>query len=154
MAAITIKLDINKFAASMQTMLNKLKDRELLLRPVALEIIPQMTRRIHINGKASDDSNIGTYSNSYLKYRENNKRGKDPKVIVSLTRQLENDWAVLATERGYGIGFNNVLNANKAGWVEKTKNKKIFELSEKEKQYAIERLNELTSEIIRNNTGA
>ena len=97
----------------MQTMLNKLKDRELLLRPVALEIIPQMTRRIHINGKASDDSNIGTYSNSYLKYRENNKRGKDPKVIVSLTRQLENDWAVLATERGYGIGFNNVLNANK-----------------------------------------
>ena len=151
MATVTIKIDITKFAQSMQTMLNKLKDRELLLRPVALEIIPQITRRIHQNGKASDDSNIGTYSNSYLKYREANGRGKDPKVIVSLTRALENGWAVLATERGYGIGFNSPLNRNKALWVEQNKGKKIFELSEKEKQYAIERLNELTSEIIKNN---
>ena len=31
----------------------------------------------------------------------------DPKIIVALTRQLQNDWAVLATPRGWGIGFNN-----------------------------------------------
>jgi hypothetical protein len=122
-----------------------LKDREYLLRPVALELIPEMTQRIHQEGKASDGGQIGTYSNSYLKQRERNKRGADTKVIVSLTRQLENDWAVVPTEKGYGIGFNNPLNVQKMRWVEANKKKVIANLSENERRYAIERINELVN---------
>jgi hypothetical protein len=122
-----------------------LKDREYLLRPVAIELIPEMTQRIHQEGKASDGGQIGTYSNSYLKQRERNKRGADTKVIVSLTRQLENDWAVVPTEKGYGIGFNNPLNVQKMRWVEANKKKVIANLSENERRYAIERINELVN---------
>lgn len=122
-----------------------LKDREYLLRPVAFELIPEMTQRIHQEGKASDGSQIGTYSNSYLRTREKNNRSADTKVIVSLTRQLENDWAVMPTEKGYGIGFNNAFNVQKMRWVEEQKGKKIATLSEKERKYAIDRINELVN---------
>lgn len=71
-------------------------------------------------------------------------RSSDPKVVVSLTRQLENDWAVLATQKGYGIGFNNPFNTKKARWVEETYDKKIFNLTPTEQEYILDRLNELT----------
>lgn len=80
--------------------------------------------------------------------REENKRGESTKVIVSLTRQLENDWAVIGTEKGYGIGFNNPLNKDKAKWVEAGKGRIIFNLSEFEKQYINERLQELVNGAI------
>jgi hypothetical protein len=70
-------------------------------------------------------------------------RSNDTKVVVSLTRQLENDWSVIATASGYGIGFLNSHNSDKAGWVEETYNKKIFALTDKEKEFAKTRLTEL-----------
>lgn len=145
MASLTIKTNIGQVFGQLKRKLEILKDREYLLRPVAIEIIPMMTERIHQKGADSDGGQIGTYSNSYLKQREKNKRGKDTKVIVSLTRQLENDWAVVATEKGYGIGFNNKLNVDKMRWVESQKKKIIATLSENERQYAIERINELVN---------
>lgn len=147
---ITVRTNITQVFSKLQADLNKLKDREYLLRPVATEIIPMMTERIHQKGQASDNSQIGTYSNAYLRYREKNKRGKDPKVIVSLTRQLENDWSVVATERGYGIGFLNSFNAQKLRWVEQAKGKKFSVLSKEEEQYAIDRINELVNAAINN----
>lgn len=108
-----------------------------------------ITERIHQKGQASDNTPIGNYSNSYLKLRQRDyKRNADPKIIVSLTRQLENDWAVLATPKGYGIGFNNSFNAQKLRWVESAKGKKLTVLSESEQEYAIERINELVSNAI------
>jgi hypothetical protein len=80
--------------------------------------------------------------------RPNYHRSTDTKIIVSLTRQLENDWAVIATNTGYGIGFNNVFNAQKARWVEEHKSKIIFNLSAEEKQYITERLQELVNGAI------
>lgn len=123
--------------------LGKIRDRDYLLRPVAQETIANMKDRIHMQGKASDGSQIGTYSNGYMRTREENKRGKSTKIIVSLTRQLENDWSVRATDKGYGIGFNNPLNFDKAGWVEENKDKTIFALTEEEKNYVQDRLQEL-----------
>lgn len=145
---ITIKTNITQVFARLQAVLDKLKDREYLLRPVATEIIPMITERIHKEGKASDGSQIGTYSNSYLRQREKHNRGKNPKVIISLTRQLENDWSVVATTRGYGIGFLNSFNAQKLKWVEQNKGKIVSRLSTEEKQYAIDRINELVNAAI------
>lgn len=53
-------------------------------------------------------------------------RSSDPKVIISLTRQMENDESVVATGTGYGIGFLNHDNFLKVGYVEETYNKKIL----------------------------
>lgn len=146
---ITIQTNIKVVAGRIKQNLEKLKNKEYLLRPVAIEVIPLMTERIHQKGEASDESQIGTYSNSYLKLRQKKyKRDASDKIIVSLTRQLENDWAVIATQNGYGIGFNNQFNLQKARWVEDGKNKKIFNLSKSETQYAVERINELTADAL------
>lgn len=181
---ITVKTNIGPVFQGIINGINKIKDPDYLLRPVAIEIIPQMTRRIHQEGRASDGEKIGTYSDGYMKVRTGNygnagvyKSGKkkgqrkdsgtftkgnragqprpkynrnaDPTVIVSLTRQLENDYALVATDAGgYGIGFNNEINFKKSGWVQETYNKKIFDLSGQEIDYAIDRINELVSEAI------
>jgi len=146
---ITVKSNIKLVAGRIKQQLEQLKNKEYLLRPVAIEVIPMMTERIHQKGEASDEGQIGSYSNSYLKLRQNKyKRDASNKVIVSLTRQLENDWAVIATQNGYGIGFTNQFNLQKARWVEGNKGKTIFSLSKTEQDYAIDRINELVSDAL------
>lgn len=146
---ITIKSNIKVVAGRIKQQLEKLKDKEYLLRPVAIEVIPLMTERIHQKGQASDNSQIGTYNSGYLKLRQSKyKRDASNKVIVSLTRQLENNWSVIATTNGYGIGFLNPFNLQKARWVEEGKDKNIFSLSKSEQQYAVERINELVADAL------
>lgn len=144
-----IQTNIKLVAGRIKQNLEKLKNKEYLLRPVAIEVIPLMTERIHQKGEASDNSEIGTYSSGYLKLRQRKyKRDASGKVIVSLTRQLENNWSVIATQNGYGIGFLNPFNEQKARWVEEGKGKKIFNLSKSETQYAVDRINELVADAL------
>lgn len=148
MASLTVKTNLSEVLTSLDQSLKAIMNPNYLLRPVAIEVLPMMTERIHKGGKASDGTQIGTYSNSYLREREKNKRGKDTKVIVSLTRQLENNWSVLETSNGYGIGFTNHFNAEKLGWVEEAKSKTIGALTSGEIDYAFERVNELIEDAI------
>ena len=146
---MTIKSNIKVVSGRIKQQLEQLKNKEYLLRPVAVEVIPLMTERIHQKGEASDDGQIGTYSNSYLRLRQRQyKRDASNKVIVSLTRQLENNWSVIATQNGYGVGFTNPFNLKKARWVEGIKSKSIFSLSKTEQTYAIDRINELVSDAL------
>jgi phage gpG-like protein len=146
---MTIKSNIKVVTGRIKQQLETLKNKEYLLRPVAIEVIPMMTERIHQKGEASDGGQIGTYSNSYLRLRQGKyKRDASSKVIVSLTRQLENDWSVIATQNGYGIGFNNSFNLQKARWVEEGKSKVIFSLSKVEQEYAVDRINELVADAL------
>lgn len=138
MAAITIQIQ-GDLLSKFELLLNK----EYLLRPLAIETIPLMKERIHENGQASDGSQIGEYANSYMRARAEAGRGPSRKIIVALTSQLEQDWSVQATDNGYGIGFNNVFNAQKMRWVEEQKGKIIANLSAGEKEYISERLQEL-----------
>jgi len=175
---ITIKTNISAVMASLAKKMNMLTDKEYLLRPLAVEMIPVMTERIHQKGMDSKGAQIGTYSEGYMKVRTGqygnsakvtrgaNKgktkdsgtttrganvgkarpkynRSGDTRVVVSLTRQLENDWSVIATPKGYGIGFLNSHNSDKAGWVEETYTKKIFALTEQEREQAGARLTQL-----------
>lgn len=149
MASLAVKLDFSKFTQDLEQRINKLKDKDYLLRPVATELIPLMTRRIHQNGVASDGAQIGTYSSSYLKLRQDKyNRSGDTKVIVALTSQLENDWAVIATDSGYAVGFNNPFNLQKARWVEEIKGKAIFSLTTEEQQFVNERFQELINNAL------
>lgn len=72
--------------------------------------------------------------------RPNYQRSTDPKVIVSLTRQLEQDYAIVPTENnGVGIGFNNPHNLDKARWVEETYKKPILTQLTTEEEELVER---------------
>jgi hypothetical protein len=136
-------------------------DAMSVCRAQAVETVEMFRKRIHQEGKASDGSQIGTYSPGYMKVRTGNygnssrvsrgqNKGKpknagvyvrgakkgiprlkynrtgDTMVILSLTRQMENDMMVIPVDNGYGVGYNNPLNFQKAGWAEETYSKKIF----------------------------
>lgn len=148
MASVTIISNLGQVLGNIRDKFELLKDREYLLRPLAIETIPLMKERIHERGEASDGSQIGEYANSYMRRRAEAGRGPSRKIIVALTSQLEQDWAVIATERGYGIGFNNQFNAQKMRWVEEQKSAIIANLSAGEKQYISERLQELVDGAI------
>ena len=120
-----------------------------MLRAVSLSMLPVVHDRIHVEGKAADGSGIGTYSKSYLKYtRPKHSRSNDQKVILSLTRQMENDFSVVATSGKYGLGFKNDLNFDKATWAEQTYGKKIYALTNSERETAIKAAQEYTDGIL------
>lgn len=146
---VTVKSNINLLSKNILQKLEILNNREYLLRPVVFDVIALMKKRIHIDGQDSSDRQIGDYSASYLKIRKNQyKRREETKIIVSLTRQLENDWNLIATQRGYGAGFLNPFNLQKARWVEQGQDKRIFNLTQKEREYALNKLRELIRSAI------
>lgn len=147
---ITIKSNIGQVTAELKDKLLKLADKENIPRILAFDTIDLMTNRIHQEGKAASEQQIGTYNKSYLKLREGKyKRSSDPKIIVSLTRQLENDWSVIATTKGYGVGFLNPFNLQKARWVEENKGVKIFSLSTSEENKLSEIVQENVSDVLK-----
>jgi len=148
-ATITVNTNIAEVSARLAAKIAKLKDKEYLLRPVCFDLIELMKTRIHERGHDKTNSAIGTYSNAYLRIRQKKyQRSADAKIIVSLTRQLENDWSLVATQAGYGIGFKNIFNLQKARWVEGVKDKQIFSLSSEENKYAIDFINDLVREAL------
>ena len=111
-----------------------------LMRELAVTTAANMRERIHEEGKAANGANIGIYSEEYMKVRKKNNRTGDKKVILSLTRQMEADFTlgVNNTEptklpNGYGVGWKNQLNADKAGYLEIKYKKKIFAMTSKER---------------------
>ena len=135
----------------------------------ASTVIGEVRKRIHVDGRASDGSQIGSYSRGYLKVRSGlypsakvgqsgkskgkvrsagtftkgrNKgsqrpkynRGADPKVILSLTRQMESDMVIIPLENGTGIGYTNEANFKKSQWNERTYKKRIFYLTKEERE--------------------
>jgi hypothetical protein len=146
----TITSNIGEVTGNIRAKLAKLTDKEYIPRLLSFDLIDLMTKRIHINGLASNESAIGSYNKQYLSLRRRKfSRSTDTKIIVSLTRQLENDWSVIATDQGYGIGFKNPFNFDKARWVESNKNVKIFNLSSTELKYVTDTVQKLTTDALK-----
>ena len=76
----------------------------------------------------------GVYSRGRKKgqKRPQYNRTADTKKVYSLTRQMENDFSIQPTDNGYGLGFNNPLNAQKAEWVQKQDNKLVYGFTKSE----------------------
>lgn len=148
MASIKITTNIAAVVNRIKANFELLQDREYLLRPLAQETIQNMKDRIHEKGLATDLAPIGSYSDGYMRTRAENGLGESRKVIIVLTRKLIQSWAVLPTNTGYGIGFNGFLEFQKAGWVEETYKKIIFNLSPDEKEYITKRLQQLVNGAI------
>lgn len=164
---ISVKTNIPQVADILRIKLSALADKDKVMRAVAIGMKTQVHYRVHTEGKDSADGQIGTYSDGYMKVRTgtfrsdkiasgkkkgqprpNYNRTGDTKVIISLTRQMENDMKVIATDEGYGIGYSNPDNFDKVGYVENTYNKKIFALTAAEKQMAVEIAADETSKIL------
>lgn len=96
--------------------------------------------------------NSGTFSRGLREGQARPKynRTADTKVIASLTRQMENDESVQATEDGYGIGFINPFNYQKSQWVTKTYKKAIFDLTETEAQLAQKTAQDYVDDFLKN----
>jgi hypothetical protein len=164
--------NINQVAGSITEKLKSLQENpDPMLRTVAFAVLPEMKKRVHVEGKDSTGSQIGTYSPGYMQLRTGNyqnsgrkTKGKskgelkdagtvsrgdrkgqprprynrtgDTKVVLSLTRQMENDLSVLPSGSGYGIGYNNPDNFKKSQYNEATYEKKIWNLTADEKALA------------------
>ena len=93
----------------------------------ATSLLAVMRNRIHIEGRDSNGVQIGTYTPAYVKYkRAKAGRGTDTKVILSLTRQMENGYILQEIPNGTGIAFSTGEDMQKAHWCEETYGKKIF----------------------------
>jgi hypothetical protein len=134
---------------SLESLANKLNPdfvRDKILRAVLSGVFPTLKKRIHTEGKDSSGNQIGNYTPEYMKVRtgkwkykgRNLNRTGDNKVIISLTRQMENDMSILINNRIYAIGYKNEINRKKVDWVTNTYGKNIFNLTEQEKQLALQ----------------
>lgn len=97
--------------------------------------------------KKGETRNVGVFTKGEHKGETRPKfnRTSDTKVILSLTRQMESDLSVQATETGYGLGFNNSFNFDKAQWAEARYKKKIYSLTDQEQIQVIEIANVFTN---------
>ena len=126
----------------------ELDNPETVSRAAAIALLPELRHRIHVEGKKTDGSAIGTYSNSYLKIRQSQyNRTSDSTVIASLTRQLENGYTLKATEKGYTIGNASPYNDEKIQHLEE-KYGAIWQLTEKERELTQIVANETTLVIM------
>ena len=129
---MTIKTNLSEVVTNLIAQMNEQLGRQIA-REVAVSLKPVIAVRIHQEGKDASGEKIGTYKPSYLELRVNKyKRTADPTVILSLTKQMENDFSVQETPLGYGLGYNNTLNYDKAKWNELRYNKLIFGLTNEE----------------------
>lgn len=146
-------------------------ETDKLLRNIAGTLTAVMRDRVHVQGKDANNKQIGTYSPEYMKVRTGDfksskivrgvnkgqarkkyNRTSDTKVILSLTRQMENDMSVceknpIKTTYGYAIGYQNDFNFDKLTWLElKYKKPILTKLSVNEEEIVDEMVNEFLND--------
>lgn len=76
------------------------------LRAACASLVGDMKVRIHQDGLNYDGSKIGEYSNPYMRLRKANNRTDSKDIVISLTRNLENNFTVVVNDAGtYGVGW-------------------------------------------------
>lgn len=182
---IVLKTNFNTVLSSLTNTIESLQvgkgNYDGLVRTVATTSLAQIRKRIHEQGKASDDTDIGQYSIKplYISIRENpgrsfgrptgktgrsvftsgkkegqlhtskyfeggyegfkNAIGRNQlgKVNLFLSGTLANQFTIIATSKGYGLGWPSKDKLDIAKGLEKKYKKKIYALSKDEKALAI-----------------
>lgn len=99
-------------------------------------------------GKTKDAGTI-TRGKNKGQPRPKYNRTSDNKVVLSLTRQMENDLTVMPTVNGYGIGYKNDFNFDKSQWAEQKYKREIFSLTKEEEQQVLTGINEYINALSR-----
>ena len=99
---------------------DKLTDIDVskMTRLAASSLMAEMRQRIHVRGEASNGQPIGTYSKGYLRTRAKHGRKEGSKVVLSLTRNMENAMVLIPIEGGTGIGYTTAEYLQRARWQE------------------------------------
>lgn len=135
---IEIKSNITEFCDGVIKQLSAM-DISKMTRLQASTLMAQMRRRIHVDGLAADGRPIGTYSRGYLRYvRPKYGRTEGSKVVLSLTRTMENAMVLYPLENGTGIGYATAEQLQKARWCEETYKRKIFSPTTEERNTCIQ----------------
>lgn len=112
-------------------------------RIAASTLMAQMRRRIHVDGKDSNGSAIGTYSQPYLRYtRPKHGRQEGNKVVLSLTRAMENGMQVVDIGGGAAISYITAELRQRAEWQEERYGKRVFKPTQEERDMVIKVLRE------------
>lgn len=110
-------------------------DVNKIARLQASTLMAKMRRRIHVDGLDASGKPIGTYTPSYVRYaRKEAGRQEGSKVVLSLTRTMENAMVDVPLDDGAGVGYATAEQLQKSKWCEETYGKKIFAPTEEEKQ--------------------
>lgn len=104
-----------------------------ILREIATTMRAEVGTRIHEEGKNAAGGDIGQYTSGSYKALRNRKGRRIDKVDLSFTRQMSNQFSVIATANGYGLGWADTEKTDRAGYLEKRYGK-IWALTEDEKK--------------------
>lgn len=117
---VSITSNVQGTFADMESAIKRIVEQSSpILLAGASSILALVHDRIHGDGLRADGRPLGRYSNSYLAFRiRKHNRTSDPKVIASLTRQMENDFTIVGIGDTVGLGFLNSYNGDKARFIE------------------------------------
>jgi hypothetical protein len=144
-AMITVTMEIPEITQDIKNLLTPEAVDKMLLE-AALVQTSMMADRVHIQGKDSFNGAIGTYSEGYMNVRTGKvpaedgrryNRGSSTKVILSLSRQMENDLGAMPLPDGFGVGYNNPENYRKAKELQDIKYKKPIWLQTPQEEKAV-----------------
>ena len=116
---LRIESNMDVVVSKLATSMSKI-DIDKMTRLQASSLMAMIRKRVHVEGKASDDSPIGNYTKSY-KERVRPKYGRKEgyKVVLSLTRSMENGMVLYPIPNGTGIGYVTKELLQRAKWQEK-----------------------------------
>jgi hypothetical protein len=83
--------NINRVVGGIAARLQELQaNPDPMLRSVALAVLPEVKKRVHIDGKDSSGGQIGTYSPGYMKLRTGDYENSDRKTKGKNKGDLKN----------------------------------------------------------------
>lgn len=163
---ITIKTNIaevaGRLAGKFQT-LSETQSFDKAQRAAAFAVLDKSSKRIHADGLNFDGTKIGTYSNAYLRTRAKNNALPGTDVVLSLTRELQNGYTVVASGSKWGVGWigdaktkssktasgkdkESISNPDKYRFI-KERYPNVYKASEEEKEAAKNAWNDFIDEV-------
>lgn len=134
-----------------------LTDRVMI--PAMNAVLAAQKKRIFQDGKASNESKIGTYSTKpisiskknqskdtgrtyfpkgYRQYKSLNGKGSSFVNLRNTDQMMMDLGTHKLSDNEYGLGFNNTFNAEKSDWMEDKYNKDIFSTTAKEDHLVVQ----------------
>lgn len=148
---IQVKVNTNDIDQLVKALTDLAYNKDKILRSVATTMRAEVSYRIHVEGKDAFGNIIAPqgYSDEYYEFRiKKLNREASKKVILSATGQMENDFQIVDTPDGYGLGFLNPHNYDKSKWVEETYERTIYAFTDEEEKLAQDTANHETERII------
>lgn len=135
------------FAKDQISIFAELKDVDKVLRQSLLDSLVLVKSRIQQQGENSQESNIGTYSKGWAKFRQS--KGRQTSIVdLTFSGDLMRNFTIIPDgNNALGIGFTSDTEAKKASDNETRFKAKIFDLSSDEQDFIEKGINAAVTKI-------